>query len=193
MPTTKGKRKMKIKKAVSANSIVLHRRYVSTIAKTASDAGYAYSLDLSLFNASDILSLFSEYRIKQVKISFQLVNAPNNNASFPRLHIAHRGFSNVNPTSRNEVLQYNGLKQYQYGPANIAAVYTFKPYVWRDTVTTASGTGKEIVVSPWIATDSDTVRHNYCVTWMDRYNSTTDNTHTIETLVDIVVEARGPR
>lgn len=184
---------MKIPRGVSSREITLHRRYVSTVTKAAADTGYAYSIQLSDFNSSDIVSLFSEYKIKTVKVAFQLVNAPNNNATFPRLHIAHRGFSNTNPTSRAEVLQYNGLKQYQYGPAAITSVHTFKPYVWRDTTTTAGGTGKEVVASPWIATDSDTVRHNYCVTWIDRYNTTSDPTHTIETLVDIVVVARNPR
>ncbi len=192
----KGKRplpkKSKVPRPMAEQQIMLHRRVISTIAKTAGDTGYAYSITLSDLNASDILSLFSEYKIVSVVARHQLVNAPNNNATFPRLHIAPRGFSVTNPTSRNEVLQYNNLRQYQFGPANISYGQTFAPYVWVDAVAT-SGTGKEVVKSPWLATDSDTVRHNYAVTWIDRYNSTSDPTHTIELLLDVTLIARRPR
>lgn len=193
MPKPKSSKMIRRKPSVSTQHIVLHRRSVNTIAKAAADKGEAYVLDLSAFNASDILSLFSEYRILSVTATHQLVNAPNNNATFPRLHIAQRGFSNVAPTSRNEVLQYNGLKMYQFGPANISYKQKFKPYVWLDAVNSVTGSGKRVIASPWIATDSDTVRHNFAVTWFDRYNTTTDPTHTLELILDVVIEARGPR
>lgn len=192
MPKT-SKKMSRRKPSADTRRIVLHRRSVNVIAKNSADYGAAYVLDLSAFNSSDILSLFSEYRILSVTATHQLVNAPNNNASFPRLHIAQRGFSNVAPTSRNEVLQYNGLKMYQFGPANISVKQKFKPYVWLDAVNSVTGTGKRIIASPWIATDSDTVRHNFAVVWYDRYNTTTDPTHTLELILDIVIEARGPR
>jgi hypothetical protein len=192
----KGKRtlpkKSRVPRSLADQQIVLHRRVIETVTKAAADAGYAYSLTLSDLNASDILSLFSEYKITSVTATHQLVNAPNNNATFPRLHIAPRGFSVTNPVNRNEVLQYNGLQQFQFGPAAISYKHKYVPYVWIDAVSTA-GTGKEVVRSPWIATDSDTVRHNYAVTWMDRYNTTTDPTHTIELLLDVVLIARKPR
>ncbi len=193
----KGKRstmakKPRVPRSLAQQQIVLHRRTVSTVTKAAGDTGYAYSITLADLNSSDILSLFSEYRIDSITAHHQLVNAPNNNATFPRLHIAPRGFSTTNPSNRAEVLQYNGLQQYQFGPAAISYKDTFKPYVWLDAVSTA-GTGKEVKVSPWIATDSDTVRHNYAVTWIDRYNTTTDPTHTIELLLDVVLTARKPR
>jgi hypothetical protein len=185
-------KKPRVPKSLADQQILLHRRVVSSVAKAAADGGFAYSITLSDLNASDILSLFSEYKIVSIVATHQLVNAPNNNATFPRLHIAPRGFSVTNPTSRNEVLQYNGLQQYQFGPAAISYKHKFVPYVWVDAVSTA-GTGKEVVQSPWLATDSDTVRHNYAVTWMDRYNTTTDPTHTVELLLDVVLIARRPR
>lgn len=185
--------KRRVPRSISNNEIILHRRSVGSVAKTASDTGYAYNLNLSDFNASDILSLFSEYKIISMKVTHLLVTSPNAVASFPRLHIAPRGFSVTNPISRAEVLQYNGLSEFQFGPTAIRHTRRFVPYVWTDVVTTASGTGKRVDRSPWIATDSDTVRHNYAVTWIDRYNTTTDNTHTIELLIDVVLAVRGPR
>jgi hypothetical protein len=165
---------------------------VFAVGKSASDTGVASSIDLSGLNSSDIISLFSEYRILSVTVNHMLVSAPNNaSASFPRLHIAPRGFSNTTPISRNEVLQYNGVKMYQYGPANLEFKQTFTPYVWLDAV--GGATGKKLVKSPWIATDSDLVRHNTAVLWIDRYNTTTDNFHTLEAVIDVVLECRGPR
>jgi hypothetical protein len=178
-------------RSLAQQSITLHRRAIFTVGKAAADQGSASFLTLNTFPASDIVSLFSEYRVKSVKLTHQLVNAPNNNASFPRLHIAPRGFSNVAPSTRDEVLQYNGVEMYQYGPANITFARTYKPYVWLDAVGTT--TGKQVVVSPWIATDTGDVRHNIAVLWLDRYNSTSDPTHTIEVVLDVVIEARGPR
>jgi hypothetical protein len=184
-------RRPKVPRDLSRQSITLHRRGVFSVPKPAADGGATAVVELSSLNASDILSLFSEYRILSVTSTYQLVNAPNNNASFPRLHIAPRGFSNTSPLNRAEVLQYNGVKMYQFGPANIATKYTHIPYVWLDAVGTS--TGKQIVRSPWLATDSDTVKHNFAVNWIDRYNSTSDPTHTLEVILDVVLEARGPR
>jgi hypothetical protein len=187
----KKKAPSRVPRPPNKQQLTLHRRSVATVTKLAGDTGYAYFVLLSDFNSSDIVSLFSEYKILSIKATHQLVNAPNNNATFPRLHIAPRGFSNVNPVSRAETLQYNGLDQFQFGPAAISHTGTYKPYVWLDAVGTT--TGKNVVQSPWLGTDNDTVRHNYAVTWMDRYNTTTDPTHTIELLLDVVIVVRGPR
>lgn len=62
----KGKRtlpkKSRVPRSLADQQIVLHRRVIQTVTKAAADAGYAYSLTLSDLNASDILSLFSEYK-----------------------------------------------------------------------------------------------------------------------------------
>lgn len=184
-------RHVPVARNLSNQSITLHRRQIFALGKGTTDGGGTSLIRLSSLNASDILSLFSEYRILSATVTHQLVNAPNNNASFPRLHIAPRGFTNTSPANRDEVLQYNGVKMYQFGPANISVVYKYKPYVWLDAVGTS--TGKQVVASPWLATDSDSVAHNLAVFWMDRYNSTSDPTHTIEVVLDVVLEARGPR
>jgi hypothetical protein len=184
-------RRSKVPRDLSRQTITLHRRNIFAIAKPTSDGGGFAFIQLSSLNASDITSLFSEYRILSVTSTYQLVNAPNNNASFPRIHIAPRGFSNATPINRAEVLQYNGVKMHQFGPANISVKYTHIPYVWLDAV--GPVTGKQVVRSPWLATDSDTVNHNFAVNWIDRYNSTTDPTHTLEVVLDVVLEARGPR
>lgn len=190
--SSKGKKKMASpSRDLSRQSITLHRRGIFAVPKPTTDGGATAVIELSTLNSSDILSLFSEYRILSVVSTYQLVNAPNNNASFPRLHIAPRGFSNTAPINRNEVLQYNGVKMHQFGPANISVTHKFVPYVWLDAVGTS--VGKQIVQSPWLATDSDTVKHNFAVNWIDRYNSTSDPTHTLEVILDVILEARGPR
>lgn len=184
-------RRPKVPRDLSRQAITLHRRGIFAVPKPTSDGGATAVVELSTLYSSDVASLFSEYRILSVTSTYQLVNAPNNNATFPRLHIAPRGFSNTAPANRDEVLQYNGVKMYQFGPANIAVKHTFVPYVWLDAVGTT--TGRQIVRSPWLSTESTTVKHNFAVNWIDRYNSTSDPTHTLEVVLDVVLEARGPR
>lgn len=178
------------KQSKNIDSIVVQRKWTVPVTKSTSDSGFYRSFKLSDFPNTDIASLFSEYKITKLKIQYLLVNAPNNNATFPTLYIAPQCFqSGVFPSSRDEVIQYRKSSLFQFGPANVITSYNFKPMVPID----ASSTGKHFVKSPWLSTTDFTVPHYVCVEWLSRYNSTTDPTHSIELVVSATVLCRGTR
>jgi hypothetical protein len=170
-------------------TVVVERKYIGTITKAASDAGIYRTFALSAFPDADIVSMFSEYKIEMLTLSYMLVNAPNNNASFPTLYVAPQNISSTTPASRDEVVQYKGARVFQFGPATNMVTYSFKPEVAIDAATT----GKRFVVSPWLSTATDAIPHYTNVEWISRYNSTSDPTHTIELCVSAVVSCRGTR
>jgi hypothetical protein len=173
------------------NSIILTRKFIVTRAKTAADTGTYLGFSLSQFIDSDIQSVFTDYRFKSIKLSWVLVNAPNNNANFPTLYVApqHISLSPTAPTNRDEVIQYKNVKHYQYGPSNLQHEQTFVPWVPLD----ANTTGRKFERSPWLSTLSNIVPHYVAVDWLSRYNSATDSSHTIELIVSAVIECRGTR
>lgn len=188
-------RRRRVSPKVSRNingcqGIIVERQLIQNIPKVASDTGNFRSYNLSQFPDADIVSLFQEYRIKSVTLTWMLVNAPNNNASFPTLYVAPQHiFTGSPPANRDEVIQYRGIQTYQYGPSRIVYKRKFIPFVPLD----ASTTGKKFVSSPWLSTTTDTVPHYTDVEWISRYNSTTDPTHTIELLAHAVIECRHTR
>jgi hypothetical protein len=185
--------KMRSKRsAKSANSIVFTRKFITTRAKTAADTGTYLSFNLSQFVNSDIISTFTEFRIKSLKLSWVLVNAPNNNANFPTLYVAPQHIALGNPTSRDEVIQYKDVKHYQFGPANLEFSQVYAPWVPVLNNTTAAA-GRQFQRSPWISTVTDLVPHYVAVDWLSRYNSAPDSSHTIELVVSAVIECRGTR
>lgn len=173
-------------------TVSFHRKDTITLPKTAGDSGNALWTTLSSFTSSDIVSLFSFYKVTQVKLTFRLVNAPNNNANFPTLWVAPRQFSILAPTSLDEVQQYNGVRSYQFGPSKNSFSMVFKPAI--QLVTRTSGVAAPGATMPmdWIATDNDTAAFIFAVYWLQRY-STTDSTHTIELDYDLSVVAKQPR
>jgi hypothetical protein len=185
---TKHQKKTRVPK--NSNSIVVQRKWTVPIAKSASDSGFFRSFKLSDFPNTDIASLFTEYKISKLKIQYLLVNAPNNNATFPTLYIAPQHYSSGTfPSSRDEVIQYRNSSLYQFGPSNVLSTFNFKPMVPMD----ANTTGKRFVRSPWLSTTDFTVPHYTNVEWISRYNSTTDPTHTIDLVVTATVLCKGTR
>jgi hypothetical protein len=175
----------------AGNFITIERELIAPISKLAADSGLYRSFTLAQFPDSDIVSMFQEYKIKKIRLSWMLVNAPNNNADFPTLYTApqHHFASGAPPSSRDEVIQYKGIKHVQFGPANVMYSHTYVPFVPLD----ASTTGKHFVPAPWLSTTTDTVPHYTSVEWISRYNSTSSPTHTLELIAHVVVEARGTR
>lgn len=193
--TTKSKRtnakRSRVPRGVkSPERIVVERQIIQTVSKVASDSGNYRAYALSGFPDADIVSMFQEYRIRSIKLSWMLVNAPNNNASFPTLYVAPQHiFTGSAPTSRDEVIQYRGIRNYQFGPANVTFTKSFTPYVPIDAATS----GKKFTPSPWLSTTTDAIAHYTNVEWISRYNSTTDPTHTVELLAHAVIECRYTR
>jgi hypothetical protein len=175
----------------AGNSVIIERELIATISKSASDSGLYRSFTLSQFPDSDIISMFQEYRIKKITLTWMLVNAPNNNADFPTLYTApqHYFASGLPPASRDEVIQFRGVHHVQYGPANITHKVIYVPFVALDAATT----GKKFTQSPWLSTTTDSVPHYTSVEWISRYNSTSSPTHTLELVAHATIEARHTR
>lgn len=172
------------------DGVVIERELIATITKVAADSGLYRSFGLNQFPDSDIVSMFQEYRIKSIKLTWMLVNAPNNNADFPTLYTAPQHyFAGIPPTSRDEVVQFRGVKHVQFGPATVMHSEVYKPFVPID----ANVSGKKFVASPWISTVTDNVPHYTSIEWISRYNSTSSPTHTLELVAHAVIEARHTR
>jgi len=169
----------------------VHRAWSSNIPKIATDSGVNRSFNLNTFPASDIISLFQEYRIKSIMLQYTLVNAPNNNADFPAVILAPQRYNigGVTPANRDEVLQYKGVTLYQTGPSKVQFKKSYVPYVQMTT----SGAGVANAPSPWLSTQSASVPHLISVEWIDRYNSTSSPTHTLQIMATAVIECRGTR
>jgi hypothetical protein len=83
------------KKPLNMTSVVtLRRGGFFSPSKIAGDTGTYRSFKLSDFTAgSDIVSAFKYYRVISVSYKYMLVNAPNNNATFPTLLVAEQDFA----------------------------------------------------------------------------------------------------
>jgi len=169
------------------------RKIINPITKIGSDSGSYVSFRLGDFpSASEFTSLFTYYKIRRVELRFMLVNAPNNNADFPTLYIAPQDYvTGGPPTSRDEVLQYQDVQTYQFGPNNIMTKCSRVPTVTRDIGNQVGG--GEIVKAVWLSTLNNSIQHLGFVYWLTRYNSPTDNSHTIEVEYTIHIDAKRTR
>lgn len=177
----------------SSGRHVINRMYANDIAKglLAADRGQYRSFNLGTFPDADIISLYSEYRIKFIEVTYQLYTQPNNNSNFPTLYVAPQHVADVAvaPSSRDEVLQFKGVVTHQFGPSNLVFKRRFTPVVMIST----SGSGKMIATSPWLSTTGDAVPHLTHVEWIDKYNVSTDNSHNIRIVAKAIVECRGTK
>jgi hypothetical protein len=169
---------------------VIHREWVGTITKSAADSGFYRSWNLATFPSSDIVSMFMDYKIASIDMTYLLINAPNNNSTFPTLYLAPQHFNyGVAPASRDEVIQYKGIVTKQFGPAMVQYKKSFVPYAF----TTLTGSGQAPVASPWLNTNNTATTHAVGVEWIDNYNSTSATTHTLNLVVRATILARGTR
>jgi hypothetical protein len=172
---------------------------ITSVAKAATTAGTGLYLTHSLNNfpgVGDITSLFQEFKIQSIKLTFRLVNAPNNNAAFPTLYIAPQRFNFVQPgavpTSVQDVWQFRGMKTYQFGPTALSYSQTFTPHYSLDVNNQALSTG-EVRKAAWLGAAANAVNHASAVYWIDRYDTPTNNSHTIELETVLVLKCRGPK
>lgn len=172
----------------------LRRMFVQNINKVAADSGTYYRSILADFpGASDITSLFTDYKITKLRYTIRLVNAPNNNANFPTLYFAPQSYvyNGSSPSSASEVFQFKNLRTFQFGPSNLSTKLTVRPRVSVD-VNNLVNSGIPMA-SPWLNTANNSVPHIGIVWWISRYNSTTDTTHQLELQVDAWISARNSR
>lgn len=171
--------------------IRFQREFIVTRGKVAADTGTYLGFSLSQFLDSDIQSMYTDYRITSLELTWMLVNAPNNNANFPTLYVApqHVALSPTAPSTRDEVIQYQNVAHHQFGPSDLTFTRKFEPWVPID----ANSVGRMFCKSPWLSTVSNIVPHYVAVDWLSRYNSAVDSSHTIELVVRAVIEARGVR
>jgi len=167
---------------------IIHRFLTNNIAKFTGDSGIYRAWSLSDFPSSDVISLFQEYRVKWVELTYQLYAQPNNNSNFPTLFTAPQKWNNSagTPSSIQEVQQFQNVVTHQFGPATMTRVFRFKPFAF-------IGGEKLLATSPWLSVSADTVKHMTNVEWLQRYNSATDNSHTIQLSARLCVELRKTR
>lgn len=191
MARNRNRRRNTRRRKVPRNMVLnVTRMYTADIAKAAADTGAFSTFQALLFPTSDVFSAFSHYRIKRFKIEYQLYNQLNNNSVFPTLYIAPQQFSeSAVPSALSEVIQYKGVRTFQFGPSRPVYSQTFVPYV--NMVTT--GPGRVPVASPWLTTTGDAVQHMANVFWLQNYNSTSAASHTIRLVVSADFELKGTR
>lgn len=190
--TRRSTRRVKIPRGV----LMVERVGITTVPKAATTAGGGLYLNHQLNNflgASDITSLFQEYKIDKIRLTFRLTNAPNNNASFPTLYIAPQSFNYLGaaPASSGEVWQFKGLKSYQYGPSALSFSEDYFPTYAHD-VNTSAGIGN-VVRAGWLSVGASAIQHMSAVYWIDRYDVPTNNSHNIELEAKLFVSCKNPR
>jgi len=164
--------------------------YTADIAKVAADSGAYATFQPLLFPITDLFGSFSHYRIKRFNVEFQLYTQLNNNSAFPTLYIAPQSYNeSATPSSLSEVVQFRGVKTYQFGPSRPTYKQSFVPYVNM----TSTGPGRVPVASPWLSTTSDLPQHMAYVSWLQNYNSSTAATHTIRIVVSAIFEFKNTR
>lgn len=171
----------------------VERRLVNTITKIATDTGAYNSYRLVDYpSQSEFGSLFNQYKITKVEVKFILVGAPNNNAMFPTLYIAPQDYQTTGvPSSRDEVLQFQGAKTHQFGPSNLVFTMSRVPTITRDIGNQVSG--GEIAPAQWLNAINTSNQHLGFVWWLSRYNSVSDNTHTLDIEYSITISAKRTR
>lgn len=197
MATTTGKKNVQRRRGkinpAKDTCLSVSRALITTIPKIAADSGNYRRVILADFvGNTDILNLYEHYRITKVQYRYFLVNAPNNNATFPTLIVAPQSFQYTGtPSSLDEVLQYQRFKLFQFGPNNLSYTITVKPKVSYDL---GNSVGVGHIGEPgWIGTANNSVQHFTVVDWLRRYNSTSDSTHTIDLEVRIWVDCKNTR
>jgi len=176
----------------SALGMRFTRKIVFNQPKVAGDTGSYSNPRLADFVNSDIVAMFQKYRINKLTYRFRLINAPNNNADFPTLNIAPVSYySAVAPVNRDEVLQLNAGRAFQFGPTNVEFTISTVPKVARGALST--GTGYQISGPQWLDTGSTGVNHLAFAYWLARYNSTSSPSHTIEVEITADISVMGAK
>lgn len=173
---------------------IIHRQVPFVLAKFAADTGFYTAYKLNQFpGVSDLRSLYQDYKIKSIRLTFNLINAPNNNSTFPTLIIAPQHYNGALGTvtvgSRDEISQYKGVRVFQFGPNKVTYTQVFKPWL----AMAGAGAGLMPIPWPWVSTINDDVNIVTNGYWLARYNTGSDPTHTIELTVSAVIECRGTR
>lgn len=172
------------------NAVSATRMYTADIVRFPADSGLYRTFQPLLFPITDLMGSFSQYRIKSIRVDYQLYNQLNNNSVFPTLFIAPQSWTeSTTPASLSEVIQFKGCKSFQFGPSRPVYTRTFKPHVNVST----TGPGRVPVLSPWLSTTADTPQHLTHVDWLVNYNSTSAATHTVRLVVTAQFEFRGSR
>lgn len=171
------------------NALMLTRSLTTIIGKSGTDTGNYRSVQLDSFAGdSDLKSLFQEYRIRKVEVTWNNLTS-NATSWFPCIYVAPQHYATfLAPSNIDEVLQFENCMQLQFSPGQSTFTRTFVPYVYLDT----EAGGRHFVRSPWISTTLTSVKHFIDVEWIARY-STLDPNHSISVTIKLFVDVRGTR
>jgi len=169
------------------------RTTTNPFSKGAADSGYYFSTALSNMVSSDVLALFQEYRITNIKFTVRLPNQLNNNSDFPTLYYAkYRQTPSAPPAQLSDITQISGVKSYQFGPSSNQVSFNCKPSTLAAALTSA-GVGYHVESDKWFSVESVNVQFISFAIWIARYNTTTSPTHSLEYELTYTIEARGTR
>jgi hypothetical protein len=169
------------------------RKVTFNIAKAAADSGRVIVMTLADFASADMVALFGLYKIKSFKVTWRLVNAPNNNATFPTLHVAPQTYSIGLPATITDVQNLTKCTTFQFGPTAISYTRHFSPGIIMDAAGTGTGQVNLSSAEHWLTVFNTAVSHIGCSYWVSRYNTTTDATHTLEYDVEAVLALKATR
>jgi len=174
--------------------LTVRRRNIFVLGKTATDVGRIISCTLSDFGGSEIQSVFHLYKIDRINVTWTLTNAPNNNATFPTLHVAPQNFTFITLATLGEMSQYDKVQVYQFGPSRVQYKRSFVPSILLDASASA-GTGQMVLPgrTPFLSCNNINTNFIGATYWIQRYNASPDSSHTIEVTVEAVLTLKGSR
>lgn len=126
--------------------------------------GQTSSTESPLGQYSEFVNLFKYYRIKRVRVCITMLGAPPDNQWYPNLYLAtdsndvNTGFASI-----DEMRNFSGLKQYQFGmPSanNGKQWFTLYPRVMESVAVSAGDTTTKPANGPvWLSTNNPDILH----------------------------------
>lgn len=156
---------------------------VSASSVTGAAAGYAFNL-ATVPNASEFTTLFDQYRIKQVTVTF----LPNYIQANVPLYTALDYDDALTPPTLLSVFEKDTCR---ISEANQVVERTFNPRALREVYATPVTSGYETAVSPWLDTQNDTVPH-YGLKYFIAQLPASGLTNTYEVNVELMIQCRSP-
>lgn len=164
-----------------------------TIAQGALDTGFGYAVLLqNLPNYTEFTALFNQYRIMQVDVEYVLQTQLISGA-FPRLSYCVDYNDNTNPTSEDQILQYENASVCNF--SQMKTVFK-RSYVPRIALPAYQGAFTAYTTSPpgtWVDCDNPGVLHYGWKHWLSNYNSTSTPTVQVKLYFRLHFECRGER
>jgi hypothetical protein len=187
-------RKAKLYKQPALDVLRTSRRVLlGQIAKVPGDSGNGRNFQISyLPNFGEFTSLFNEYRIRKIVLTYELPTSILSTA-YPRISFCFDPNDASAPLSENDVLQFPHSEVFQFNQYKTTFKTTFVPHVALASYQGAfSGytTGSNDL---WLNCDNSTIQYYGSKEWIANYNSTSTPGTNLVLYADFHMEFRRPR